>query len=112
MPNLPRIKLLKQFINEEPENPFNWYGLALEYQKTNITEARNLFLEIRQKFPNYLPLYYTAAEFFENIEEIENAQIFFKEGIKLAKSQSDQKALRELKNRYQNFLFEYDLEDE
>ena len=112
MPNLPRIKLLNEFIKEEPENPFNWYALGLEYQKSNIDEARNLFLEIRQKFPNYLPLYYTAAEFFETLEDFENALLFLKEGMKLAKSQSDQKALRELQNKYQNFLFEHDLEDE
>lgn len=111
MPNLPRIKLLKQFIEEEPDNPFNWYALGLEYQKTDLAEARKLFVQIRQNFPSYLPLYYTAAEFFESTEDLANAQLFFKEGIRLAQEQSDQKALRELQNRYQNFLFEYDLDE-
>lgn len=111
MPNLPRIKLLKQFIEEEPDNPFNWYALGLEYQKYDQVEARNLFVQIRQKFPTYLPLYYTAAEFFESIADLDMAQLFFQEGIRLAQEQSDQKALRELQNRYQNFLFEYDLEE-
>ncbi|WP_297334977.1 tetratricopeptide repeat protein [Algoriphagus sp.] len=112
MPNLPRIKLLEQFIKEEPENPFNWYALALEYQKINHAETKDIFLRIRQQFPTYLPLYYTAAEYFEHCQDYENAAKFFREGIHLAKNQSNAKALRELQNRYQNFLFENDLNEE
>lgn len=111
MPNLPRIKLLKEFIKDEPENPFNWYALALEYEKSDPIQAKTLFLDIHQKFPKYLPQYYTAAQFFSEIEEWDQAQLFFKEGIRLAQQSSETKALRELQNSYQNFLFENDLED-
>ena len=31
-----RIKLLKSFCREEPENPFNHYSLFLETQKVNL----------------------------------------------------------------------------
>ncbi|EAZ82727.1 hypothetical protein [Algoriphagus machipongonensis] len=110
MANLTRWELLKQFTKDEPENPFNWYALALEFREEKPQEAKEIFEMLLKDFKSYLPTYYTAASFFSEIEEIEEAKKIYENGIELASSQQNQKALQELKNAYQNFLFENDFD--
>ena len=43
MRNLERIELLKGYCKEEPENPFNYYALALESRESDKTAAADLF---------------------------------------------------------------------
>ena len=50
-----RLEQLRQFAAEEPHDPFNHYALALEYLKTNPREAENLFEQLLQQHPEYLP---------------------------------------------------------
>ena len=110
MRNLERIELLKGYCAEEPENPFNYYALALEYRESEKIEAASLFDFVAANFPNYLPVYFPAAQFFFENEELLKAKNLFEAGIKLAHVLQDEKAKKELSNAYQNFLFETDLE--
>lgn len=105
-----RIETLQQYIKEEPENPFNHYALALEFQKIDATAAATHFDNLLLNFPSYLPTYYHAAALFAELEEIQKAKATFESGIALAKAQKDSHAQRELQNAYQNFLFENDLD--
>ncbi|UZD23591.1 tetratricopeptide repeat protein [Algoriphagus halophytocola] len=110
MANLDRTQLLRQFTEEEPENPFNWYALALEYKESEAGLAKSLFNKLLTEHAEYLPTYFTAAHFFAELEEIELADQIFQKGIALAKSQNELKTLQELQNAYQNFLFENDMD--
>ena len=51
---LDRTELLKNYIKEEPENPFNYYALALEYLTSNKTEAVTLMKLLLTDFPQYV----------------------------------------------------------
>ncbi|GAB3657041.1 hypothetical protein GCM10028791_29270 [Echinicola sediminis] len=110
MSNSSRIELLLQFVKEEPDNPFNLYALALEYQNTDVHKAAAYFDKLLEKHPDYLPSYYHASALFAELEEIEKSQQTYIRGIELAQKQNNQHALRELKNAYQNFMFENDLD--
>lgn len=110
MRNLERIKLLKDYCDEEPQNPFNFYALALEYRESEKVEATNLFDFVVFNFPNYLPVYFPAAQFFFENDDLLKAKNLFEAGIELAHTLQDEKAKKELSNAYQNFLFETDLE--
>ncbi len=110
MANLTRIEQLLQFVKEEPNDPFNLYALALEYQNKDADAAKTYFEKLLQQHPEYLPTYFHAAAFFAEAEKIEKAQQIYLKGIDLAKKQGNQHALRELKNAYQNFVFENDLD--
>ncbi|WP_143961521.1 tetratricopeptide repeat protein [Litoribacter populi] len=110
MSNLGRIEQLLDFAKEEPDNPFNFYALALEYQNSNIQKATYYFDLLLEKFADYLPTYYHAGLFFEKKDELEKAKSIFVKGISLAKAKNDNHAQRELQNAYQNFLFENDLD--
>ena len=110
MSNLDRIKLLKQFTEEEPENPFNWYALAIEYRESEPNEAQSLFTKLLSEHPSYLATYFPAAHLFAEMDDLEQSKLIFENGISLAREQKNTKALQELQNAYQNFLFENDLD--
>jgi tetratricopeptide (TPR) repeat protein len=110
MSYLDRIQLLREYILEEPENPFNYYALGLEIKEKDPTEASKMFDLVLTDFPNYLPVYFPAAHFFFELNEWKKAKEIFENGIDLARLMKEEKALKELKNAYQNFLFETDME--
>lgn len=110
MGNLDRLQLLIQFTKEEPENSFNWYALALEYINSEPEESAVIFDELLKTHPDYLPTYYTSAQFFAEQNQLNKAKEIFEKGIVLAGRSKEEKALKELKNAYQNFLFENDLD--
>ena len=104
--NLERIALLKQFIEEEPSNPFNKYALAMEYYEEDPSESLPLIQSLLDKNPEYLPTYFKAAHLLWENEEWDEAEEVFQKGIKLAETQGDQKTLLELKSAYQNFMID------
>jgi len=110
MANLERLRLLEEFAREEPNNPFNWYALALETENSQPDQALFYFRKVLKDFPEYLPVYFPSAHFFSEHELIQEAQETFESGIELAKQLKESKPLHELQNAYQNFLFENDLD--
>tara|TARA_R110002051_G_scaffold189962_1_gene259096 strand:+ start:99 stop:431 length:333 start_codon:yes stop_codon:yes gene_type:complete len=110
MSNLDRIQLLRQFTEEEPENPFNWYALAIEFRESDPEEAISLFARLLSHHPSYLATYFPAAHLYAEIGDLEQAKVIFEKGIVLSREQKNLKAQQELQNAYQNFLFENDLD--
>lgn len=106
--NPDRIALLKKFMEEEPENPFNSYALAMEYYDTNPVQSLLLLTRLSEQFPSYLPTYFKLAHLQWEEENWEGAESTFTAGITLAEEQKDFKALGELRASYQNFQFEKD----
>ena len=104
---MERIEMLKSWIETDPKDPFNYYGLALEYQKLGDLQADQLFEKLLVDFSEYLPTYYTAAKYFE-ASNFDKTKAIYEKGIALAIQQGNLKAQQELKNAYQNFLFEND----
>lgn len=110
MGKLDLQELLKSFIQEEPHNPFNHYALALEIREKDPLQAIEIFDFVLEKFPDYLPTYFPAAQLFFEENQLEKAKSTYEKGIELAKTQNESKALKELQNAFQNFLFETDMD--
>ncbi len=110
MSKLSRIEMLKSFAEQDPDNPFNWYALALEHKESDPDLAKFYFNKLLALHKVYLPTYYHAANFFSAEGDIERAKEIFEIGIKLAAEQKNEKTFKELKNSYQNFLFEHDID--
>ncbi len=106
--NIDRIKKLKEFVEQEPNDPFNIYALALEYLNSDSKTALTYFDQLLTEHPNYLPTYYHSAETYWTNNEREKAETIYQNGIKLAKKIGDNNTLRELQNAYNNFLFDED----
>ena len=91
-----RLKILKKYVIEEPNDPFNHYALALEYRKIGDPEALEMMLKVIGTFPEYLPSYYTCGMWLGEAEQWQGALKVFERGRKLAKEQVDAKAEKEL----------------
>lgn len=100
---------LLAFYREDPEDPFNIYALALEYLKSDLHQAAQLFDRLLIEFPDYLPTYYHAAALQVEMDKIDRAEEVYEAGIALAQKQGNGKAKQELVNAYRSFLDE--LED-
>lgn len=103
-----RIKYLQEEIENFPEDPFNYYALALEFTGRDPGEAERLFGKLLAGFPDYLPVYYQAANYYFEKGDNEKAEALFIAGIALAEKQNNEKALRELKGSYSIFKTETD----
>ena len=92
-----RLKLLEQFVKEEPEDPFNWYALALEVSKLNPSRASELFEYVLEKHPEYLPSYYHAGNLYLSQGNQERARDVLQIGVNLARQKGEQKTMGELR---------------
>ena len=103
-----RIKFLLEQIASDPEEPFNYYALAIEYKDNQQDKALEYFEKLLKEFPKYLPTYYHAAALFFETNQNKEAENTYLLGIELAEKLNKEKALRELKSAYQMFLDEID----
>lgn len=101
-----RLEQLLKFLNDEPQDPFNIYGVALEYQKTDSRKALEFFEVLLKDHEDYLPTYYHAGKLLLELDEIERAKQVFRRGIDIAASRNDEKAFRELRNAYAEIEFD------
>ena len=104
--NKARIDQLKQFLEEDPDDPFNWYALALEYVNTDPHQAQELFNKLLTGHPTYLPTYYHAGKLAIELNNREMATRIFEKGLAEAAHQQDTKALNELRAILDELLFD------
>lgn len=102
--NLERINQLEKWASEDPTDPFNKYGLALEVQHIDRQKADGLFTELLTHHKDYLPTYYTAAQFYTDFDNRKAINIL-EAGIVLAKVLGDNKTARELQSALDELLF-------
>lgn len=101
-----RLEQLRQFIHDDPNDPFNYYALALEYAKSDVETAITQFKTLLQNYPDYLPAYYQAGNLLESAGDREQAIAVFEKGIALAKQQQQYKTLRELQSVLDELLYD------
>jgi tetratricopeptide (TPR) repeat protein len=103
-----RLEILRKFVAEEPQDPFNHYALATELLKTNKKVSKGIFEDLIQNYPDYLPTYYHLGALYVELCENNAAEQTYLQGIELAKRLNNEKTLKELKGAYQMFLDEMD----
>ena len=101
-----RLEILRQFVGEEPQDPFNHYALATELLKFNKTESRQIFEYLVKNHPDYLATYYHLGALYVELSEHELAEETYIKGIELAEKIGNEKTFKELKGAYQMFLDE------
>lgn len=107
MEKTDRIKFLTDLTEQEPNDPFAWYALCLESEAEPAAHFKN-WLELLNRFPDYLPLYYQSGKAAARAKLMEEAVILWQKGVKLATLQNDRHTLAELNSAIQNALLEDD----
>jgi Tfp pilus assembly protein PilF len=102
------LQNLLGFYEEDPNDPFNIYALALEYMKSDSGKAEKYFDILLTGHPQYLATYYPAAAFFGDLDQIEKAELIYQKGIDLALLNNNTKTHQELLRAYRSFLDELD----
>ena len=104
--NNDRLSMLESYIESDPDDPFNWYALGMEYKPIDVQKSLGYFIHLLEKFPEYLATYYQAAELLLAINEKDKAEETLKAGILLAQKQGNSNTLRELQNELNNLLID------
>jgi tetratricopeptide (TPR) repeat protein len=90
------LEQLARIAQEDPDDPFNHYALALEYMKTDVQRARAIFEQLIDKYGNYVPTYYQLGQLYAELGLSEQAISTFEKGIGVARETGDLKTMREL----------------
>ncbi|MFN3839946.1 MAG: tetratricopeptide repeat protein [Cyclobacteriaceae bacterium] len=99
--NLMRIEQLLKFLEEDPNDVFARYALALEYQKSDPEKAEEVFDHVFTLNPDYLPAYYMAAMLKVELGKPEEAFRLLTKGVELARQCNNHSTLRELQEALQ-----------
>ena len=104
--NEQRLAQLFKFLEEDKNDPFTLYAIALEYQTEYPAKAMEYFEGLLKNHPNYTGTYYHAAKLYSFLDKKEEAEKIFLKGLKICKEQGEHHAFKELQNAYNEFLFE------
>lgn len=102
---MDRVEQLEEFLREDPGDAFTMYVLALEYLKTDTKKSYELFDNLLQSQPDYLPTYYPFAHLLIELQQPQKAEQTFKQGIEVANRLQDHKTFKELSGAYNDWLY-------
>lgn len=94
-----RLLMLENLVASGSADPFAWYGLGMEYRRAGRPEdALETFGKLRQRSPDYLPVYLMAGQLLLDGRRPAEAREWLEAGIALAKRQDAAHALGELES--------------
>ena len=94
-----RLSKLREFYEEDPEDPFTRFALAQEHLKADNTEKTlALFEELVETDPDYVGTYYHLGKLYERLDRPDDAIATYEQGIEVARAQNAQKDLSELQD--------------
>jgi tetratricopeptide (TPR) repeat protein len=94
-----RIEILKEYLKEDPADPFTRYALALEYISSGENDnAMQLLSDLIIDSPDYLPAYYQLGKAYEGKGRTQQAADIYSMGMSVAKIQRNQHTFNELQN--------------
>jgi len=98
------IEQLLTFKEENPDDPFILYALAMEYKKNKVYQSAEKYYQILvDKHPQYGGTYYHYAQLLETIGEVTRANSIYEKGLSILKENKDSHLYNELGQAYENF---------
>lgn len=97
MSQLSRKEQILNMLEGEPNDVFLNYALAMEFASANeLNEADQQLKKVLSIKADYLPCFYQLGQLNEQLGNNDIALTYYKQGVELAKSQNNNKALGEL----------------
>jgi predicted Zn-dependent protease len=92
-----RLEFLVKMTSSGNEDPFVWYGLAMEYRSLERSdEALATFEALRKRTPDYVPMYLMCGQMLEGMGRAADARAWLAAGVAAARAKGDAHALSEL----------------
>jgi predicted Zn-dependent protease len=89
--------MLTQILNQNPNDTFARYGLAMEYSNSGkIEEALQEFGKLLEAHPDYAAGYFMAAQTLAKADRVAEARKMLENGITAAKHSGNSHALSEM----------------
>ncbi len=96
---MDRLSQLLQYYEEDPDDPFVRFALAMEYLKRKRFEEARTFLEgLVVDHPRYVGTYYHLGKLYEREGEREKALETYRKGVAVAMELRDFHARAELQD--------------
>lgn len=93
---------LDELFDKYDENPLDAdiiFSIVKEYLKNNEDEEAEVYLkDLLKKDPKYVQAYLAYGNLKENNNEVEDAEYYYRTGLKVAKELNDTKAIRALED--------------
>ena len=94
-----RLDELLDKYDENPLDPDIIYSIVKEYLKSNMDdEAEDFLKDLIKKDPKFVQDYITYGNIKENNNEVEDAEYYYRTGLRIAKELNDIKAIRALED--------------
>lgn len=95
-----RKEFLMSEIKENPNDPLNYYMLALEYKKEGEeTLSKSLFDQLIDQHKQYLPTYFTYGSYLLELAEEGKAEQILHQGLSLALEAGHEKMAKEIQSQ-------------
>jgi tetratricopeptide (TPR) repeat protein len=92
-----RVELLKSMLDQDPQNTFARYGLAMEYANADsFDEAMEQFRALLEHNPDYAAGYYHAGRTLERMGKLDDAKQMYETGIDVTTRTGDAHTRSEL----------------
>ncbi|MDX1640444.1 MAG: tetratricopeptide repeat protein [Balneolaceae bacterium] len=106
--NKQKIRELAESLQKNPDDTFIKFALALELlKKDDVTKAKVLFESVLKQDPDYLGVYYHLGKLYERLGRFEDAKKLFKDGLKVAEKQENERTALELKDALESLNIEW-----
>ncbi len=97
MSALNRRQKIEQMLADEPQDIFLRYSLAMEWSKEGeLAKALHLLKQLSQEAPPYVPAFFRSAQLLAEVDQVDEARLFLREGIEAARAQGDLHAAAEM----------------
>ncbi len=94
---MSRIDMLKSFLNENANDSFSRYALALEYTKLGQNDdAVREFETVKTNDPDYVATYYQLGQLYQKLGKRHEAEKTLRTGITVAGKAGDTHTREEL----------------
>jgi tetratricopeptide (TPR) repeat protein len=102
---MSRIDILKGFLEENPNDSFSRYALALEYAKLERNDdALREFESVKKNDPDYVATYYQLGQLHQKMGQRHEAEKTFRTGITVAAKAGDEHTRSELEAALESLL--------
>ena len=97
MTETSRLEMLTRFLEQNPNDAFARYGLAMEYSNQGqIESALQQFSKLLELHPDYTNGYFMAAQTLMKADRAAEAKAMLNKGIESAQRTGNQHALSEM----------------